>query len=30
MKYDDSKIIYPNSYPYTMVTDEEYHGYWLP
>ncbi len=30
MKYDDSKIIYPNSYPFTMVTDEEYHGYWLP
>jgi TonB-dependent receptor len=30
MKYDDTKIIYPNSYPYTMVTDEEYHGYWLP
>ncbi len=30
MKYDDGKIIYPNLYPYTMVTDEEYHGYWLP
>jgi TonB-dependent receptor len=28
LNYDDGKI--NKGYPYTIVTDKEYHGYWLP